>query len=175
MQDRLSLDWLAKNLFPHTYPMPAAELSLSHLMLAGIFQWCCMCSHLVVFEMHTSTAATVVKYSVQKWSLTLNRNYSYTKSLYNILHGRNAIIGNFIGSIVTVKCHAKQWFIALKQNYVPQNWCWTKRILKERCTDWRKTSWHWCSIRSKLKEIIPSFGSSVCIKSTVSVGTKLVK
>jgi hypothetical protein len=119
-----------------------------------------MFSHLVVFEMHTSTVATVVKHSVQKWSLMLNRNYSYIKSLYNILHGGNDI-GNFIGSILTVQCHVKQWFTAQKQNYIPRSWCWTKRILKERCTDWRKTSWHWCSIRSKLKQIIPSFGSSV--------------
>jgi hypothetical protein len=46
---------------------------------------------LVVLEMHTSAVARVAKHSVQKLSIMLNSNYSYTIFLYNILRGGNAV------------------------------------------------------------------------------------
>jgi hypothetical protein len=44
--------------------------------------------------------SSVVKYSVQKSDIQLNRNYPYTMSLYNILHGGNTV-ETFVGSILT--------------------------------------------------------------------------
>jgi hypothetical protein len=81
-EGRLSLDFLTRNLFSHACPLLATELSLNHQILTGL-------SCLVVLEICTSTVASDVKYSVQKCSTILNRNYSCNISLYNILHGGN--------------------------------------------------------------------------------------
>jgi hypothetical protein len=62
---------------------------------------------LVALEMHTSAVASAVKYSVQN---TVEQKLFVYKSLYNILHGENAI-ESFIGnSSLTAQCLVKQRF-----------------------------------------------------------------
>jgi hypothetical protein len=64
-------------------------------------------SRLVVFEIRTSTVASVVRYSAQKCSVEHKLFILYLK--YNILRGRREV-ESFIGSILTVQFCVKQRF-----------------------------------------------------------------
>jgi hypothetical protein len=90
-------------------------------------------------------------------------------SLYNNLHEGNAT-ESFARSILTLQCRpCKARIYSIITKLCSMGTVMDEKKFWKTYTDWRKTGWHQCSIRSKLKEIVMSFGSSVWIRKKYSL------